>query len=229
MSRHRLRLLTALLVLAAVSSARAEEETWDGLTRVNAKRLERVYLLPGADFRTYTKVTIDPPQVAFRKDWEQDVNRGIREPGRRITHSDVQRIQRALSEGFDKILSADFAKAGWQVVKAPGPDVLHLTPVLLNVDATPQKTTAGRVDTYAVQPGQATVALEVRDADTSMLLGRAVDRQSTVDFGGKLMITDRVTNRADFEALLRGWSRVFVDGLAALKEASPIGAKPAPR
>ena len=228
MSRRRLHLIAGgLLALVAASSARAEDETWDGLTRVSSKRLERVYLRPGADFRIYTKVIIDPPQVAFRKDWEQDVNRGVREPGRRITQSDVQRIQRALSEGFEKILSADFAKAGWQVVKAPGPDVLHLTPLLLNVDATaPQKTTASRVDTYTVQAGQATVALEARDADTNMLLGRAVDRQDTVQFGGKLMITDRVTNQADFESLLRGWSTVFVEGLGALKEASPIGGAP---
>ncbi len=33
-----------------------------------------------------------------------------------------------------------------------------------------------------------------------------------------------MTNQADFRSLLMGWSRVFVEGLAALKEASPIGA-----
>ncbi len=231
MSSRRLHLCAAALAaLATVASARAaEEETWDGLTRVPSKRLERVYLLRGADFRAYTKVMIDPPQVAFRKDWAQDVNRGVREPGRKITQQDVQRIQGALAEGFEQALAADFTKAGWQVVKAPGPDVLHLTPLLLNVDASaPQKTAAGRVDTYTVQAGQATVALEARDSDTNELLGRAVDRQNTVEFGGKLLITDKVTNRADFESLLRGWSRVFVDGLATLKAASPIGA-PAPQ
>ncbi len=229
MSPRRLHLLAAgLLALATSSPAGAQEETWDGLTRVSSKRLAYVYLLQGADFRAYTKVMIDPPQVAFRKDWAQDVSRGVREPSRRITQSDVERLQRALSEGFQQVLAADFTKAGWQVVKAAGPDVLHLTPVLLNVDATaPQKTTAGRVDTYTVQAGQATVALEARDSETKELLGRAVDRQSTVEFGGKLQVTDRVTNRADFESLLRGWSQVFVEGLAALKEASPVRATPA--
>jgi len=218
------RLLAALLVLGAISSARAQEASWDGLRRVASKRLQYVYLLPGADFRQYRKVTIDPPQVAFRKDWAQDVNRGERDPSRMITQSDVQRIQKALSEGFEQALSTDFTKAGWQVVKAPGPDVLHLTPFLLDVDANPQRTSEGRADTYTVEPGRAAVGLEVRDSDTNQLLGRVVDRQETQSFGGKLMISGSVTNRADFGAMLQAWSRVFVEGLATLKGASPIGA-----
>ncbi len=215
----------AVLALAIAPSTRAEEETWDGLTRVPSKRLERVYLSPGADFRPYAKVLIAPPQVSFRKDWASDVNRGVRDPSRRITQADVKRIQGALAQGFDEILSADFAKAGWQVVRAPGPDVLQLTPVLLNVDATAPQRQGDPVDALAVKAGQATVALEVRDAETGMLLGRAVDRKDTASVANVLQVTDRVANRADFEALLKGWSRAFVEGLAALKAASPLGAK----
>jgi hypothetical protein len=216
--------LVALVVFAA--RARAEEETWDGLTRVESKKLQRVYLLKGADFRTYTKVLVAAPQVSFRKDWARDANRGVREPSRRITDADVKRIQGALAEGFQEILAADFAKAGWGAASAPGPDVLQLTPVLLNVDAAaPATPSTARLDTYTVQAGEATVALEVRDAETGMLLGRAVDRKDTASVANALQVTDRVTNRADFEALLKGWSRALVDGLAALKAASPLGAK----
>lgn len=224
----RLHLVAAgvLVLVTATGALAAEDETWDGLTRVSSKRFERVYLLQGADFRAYTKVLIASPQVSFRKDWAQEMNRGVREPGRRITQSDVERIQRALAEGFKESLSKSFARAGWQVVGAAGPDVLQLTPVLVNVEATapPQGTTAARVDTYTVQAGGATVALEVRDSETAMLLGRAVDRRTTVDYAQRLVVTDRVTNRADFEALLDAWSKTFVDGLAVLKEASPLGA-----
>ncbi len=227
MSRTALLLGSAIAAaaLAASPAARAEEETWDGLVRVESKRLERVYLLPGADFRPYAKVLLAPPQVSLRKDWANDVNRGVRDPSRRITQADVKRIQGALAQGFDEILSAEFAKAGWDVVRAPGPDVLLLTPVLVNVDATAPQRQGDPVGAYAVKAGQATVALEVRDAETGMLLGRAVDRRDTASVANVLQVTDRVTNRADFEALLRGWSRAFVDGLATLKAASPLGAK----
>jgi hypothetical protein len=32
-----------------------------------------------------------------------------------------------------------------------------------------------------------------------------------------------VTNRAQFERLLKRWTQIFVDGLAELKETSPLG------
>ncbi len=230
MSHCRLhRLAAAAVALATAAAARAEDQTWEGLTRVPAKNLEYVYLLEGADFRPYTKVMIAPPEVSLRKDWAQDVNRGVRDPGRRITSSDVERIQKALAQGFDKSLSASFAKAGWQVVKAPGPDVLLLTPMLVNVDGTaPQRRSDTPQNTYAVQAGSATVGLDVRDSETRQLLGRAADRRGTSSYAGKLVVTDRVTNQADFEALLNAWSKTFVEGLATLKAASPLGATPRP-
>jgi hypothetical protein len=42
-------------------------DTWDGLVEVKPKRMDAAYLLPGADFRSYTKVMIDPSEVAFRE------------------------------------------------------------------------------------------------------------------------------------------------------------------
>ena len=102
--------------------------------------------------------------------------------------------------------------------------VVAATLLLAAGAASAQSRSDARVDAYTVRAGEATVALEVRDSETGMLLGRAVDRGSTLDLGGRLMVTDRVTNQADFELLLRGWSKTFVDGLAALKEASPLGA-----
>jgi len=216
---------SAVLGLAIASPVTAaDDETWDGLAQVKAKNVDAAYLLPGADFRPYGKVIIDPPQVSFRKNWLRDQNRSVSSVSARITSSDMEEIQSAMSEGFEEILAADFAKAGWDVVIEPGPDVLRLTPVLLNVDiAAPDKMTAGRTRTYTVQAGEATLALEVRDAETNMLLGRAVDRRKTTDYGNTLMITNRVTNRAEFERLMKRWSSILVDGLAGLKDASPLG------
>jgi len=214
------------VVAALPVSAADQEATWDGLTAVKAKNVDAAYLLQGADFRPYTKVIIDPPQVSFRKNWQRDQNRSASTLSGRITSADMERIQAAMSEGFEEILAADFAKAGWDVVIEPGPDVLRLTPVLMNVDiAAPDKLTPGRTVTYTVQAGEATVAIEVRDAETNMLLGRAVDRRRTTDYGNQLMITNRVTNRAEFERMMKRWSNIFVDGLAGLKDASPLGLK----
>ena len=51
------------LALAGVVSAADMPENWDGLVEVKPKRMDAAYLLPGADFRSYTKVMIDPSEV----------------------------------------------------------------------------------------------------------------------------------------------------------------------
>jgi len=121
-------------------------------------------------------------------------------------------------------LGSYLAKAGWDVGVTNGPDVLRLTPLLVDVYVNaPDKPTAARTDTYTVRAGEAAVALEIRDAETGQLLGRAIDRRYTSSQGDLLTLTNRVTNRADFERLLKRWTQIFVDGLAELKEASPLG------
>src|SRR5207244_2107883 len=65
-------------------------DTWDNLVRVSSKKLDLVYLQPGADFRGYSKVIIDPTEVAFRKDWARDYNRDIRGVSRRVSEKDVR-------------------------------------------------------------------------------------------------------------------------------------------
>jgi hypothetical protein len=215
----------SLLMMAfATPVVAAEEETWDGLAKIEARQVQVAYLRRGADFRVYTRVIIDPPIVEFRKNWQRDINRNALTLGARLNSSDVENIRAAFADGFDEILAAGFAKAGWEVGVADGPDVLRLTPLLVNVYVNaPDKPTAARTNSYTVRAGEATVALEIRDAQTGQLLGRVVDRRQASSHGDLLMLTNRVTNRADFERLLKRWTQIFVDGLAELKQASPLG------
>ncbi|MDH4110228.1 MAG: DUF3313 domain-containing protein, partial [Gammaproteobacteria bacterium] len=184
-------LAAAILLTVAVTTpvVAAEEETWDGLVKIEAKRVQAAYLLPGAEFQSYNKVIIDPPRVEFRKNWQRDINRRPTRLSGRLNATDVENIRSAFADGFEEILAAGFAKAGWEVGVADGPDVLRLTPLLVNVYVNaPDKPTAGRTYTYTVQAGEATVALEIRDAETGQLLGRAVDRRYTVDRGNLMML-----------------------------------------
>lgn len=217
----------AFLAVAVVSPsvAASEDATWDGLQKVKSKKLDTAYLLPGADFRGYTKVIIDPLEVAFRKNWERDMNRASRSARPRVTAEDADRIRKEMGEGFHEVLVEDFRKAGYEVVAVPGPDVLRLRPglvdVWINAPDTPQP---GRSYTYTVEAGEATLALEARDSETGQLLGRAVDRRRTGDTGTWTWTTS-VTNRAEFTNMFRQWSRILTNGLEALKEASPIEPK----
>ena len=218
----------ALAMAMAAQVVSAEEETWDGLVSIDAKRVHAAYLRPGADFRVYTEVLIDQPVVEFRKNWQRDINRNSSTLGQRLTSSDVERIRTAFTEGFAEILAAGLAKGGWEVGLAIGPDTLRLTPLLVNVYVNaPERMSAGRTTTYTVQMGEATLALEIRDAETGQLLGRVIDRQRTSNYGNTLTITNRVTNRAEFERMLKRWTEILVDGLATLKHSSPLGMRAA--
>ena len=85
---HRLAAACAALLLtsaAAPALAADAPAAWDGLVKVDSKKLDAVYLAPGADFRPYTKVILDPTEVAFQKNYKRDMNRDTMDPSNRIT------------------------------------------------------------------------------------------------------------------------------------------------
>ena len=217
--------VAALAVLIAVPSAlfAAEPpESWDGLVKVDAKRLDHVYLLPGADFRVYTRILPDPTEVAFRKNWQRDVSRNsIRQ--RRISDKEALEIANETRSGFERIFARAFADAGYQLATAPGPDVLRVSSAVANLDiAAPDHPAAGRSRSFSVDAGEATMVLEVRDSMTGAVLGRVIDREVAGEQGPPRRTS--VSNRADFEQLFKSWAGIAVKGLAMLKQLSPVDA-----
>ena len=206
-----------LLVARAV---RAEEPptAWDGLIRVPSKKLKFVYLAPATDFRPYTKVMIDPTEVAVDQKWVRDYNRSIGPEGQ-ISANDIRNgvaegVKRA-SDEFDKA----FAEGGYQVVTAPGPDVLRVRTAIVNIQvASPDVMTQGRAITNSRAAGAATFVVEVRDSQSNALLGRAVDVRLAGDNG--ILMRNSATNWADFRALIKVWANISVAGLHELQTLS---------
>jgi Protein of unknown function (DUF3313) len=201
--------------------------TLEGLVKVPSKRLGAVYLLPGEDFRVYTKVMIDPVQVSFKKGWVKDINysRGM---SRKITDSDAQAIADAMRSGFQDIFASAFKTKGYEVVAAPGPDVLRLSTAIVNVYLNAPDPMGGPAPsrTITVEAGEATLVLNARDSTSGALLGVAYDRSTTRGVG-RATITSSTSNRAEFEDLFRYWANVSVKGLEQLKAKSPLPASKA--
>lgn len=214
-----------LLTAAAVPPALAADApaAWDGLVKVDSTKLDAVYLLPGADFRAYTKVILDPTEVAFRKNYKRDMNRDTMDPSSRITGSDMTRMSNEVQKGFGEVFADAYQKAGYQVVTTPGPDVLRVrTGVADLYVSAPDLMTAGRSRTFSREAGQATLVLEARDSETGALLGRAIDRKATGDMGP--YVRNSVTNRSEFMTMFRSWATSSINGLAELKARSPVPA-----
>ena len=219
-------LLCATLLFGAPAVPAASQEAaapsaanWDGLVEVNARRLDAAFLLPGADFRPYTKVMIDEPEVAFRQNWMRDMNRS-RSTGRRVTDADAQRILDSVGSSTVDIFARAFTDAGFEVVTRPGPDVLELRIGILDLFVNaPDTMSAGRSVSFTANAGEATLVLEARDSLTRALLARVVDRRETRGVPGP---TNRVTNTSEFRTLANSWSSIAASRLKTLQEISPI-------
>jgi hypothetical protein len=223
-TNNTLRGLLAALVLLPLAVAAEDSGNWDGLVEVKPERLDAAFLLPGADFRPYTKLMIDPVEVAFQKDWAKNYNRDAATLSQRLTQDDIDRISKAARDNFTEVFTEAYKKAGLEIVTAPGPDVLRVRPGVINLYITaPDTMTSGRSRTFTTESGQATLFLEVRDSISGALLGRALDERATRNTG-RVQISNSVTNLSDFRVLFKQWADISIKGFQELREMSPVPA-----
>jgi hypothetical protein len=225
----RAKILGIGLALAMLTPALASQDqgSWDGLIEVKASKFDDAFLLPGADFRSYDKVMLDPVEVAFRKDWMRDMNT-TRSPGRRVSADDAQEILDTVKTDTREIFAKAFVTGGFQVADAPGENVVRVSSSVINLYVNaPDTMSAGRVMTFTTEAGEATLVVELRDSLTNALLARVVDRRVAQSMGsatGRPSLTNSVTNRADFEHAAAAWANASVKGLKTLQTQSPIPA-----
>jgi hypothetical protein len=225
MSRRLLAAAAALTLLTAgvPPMSAAASSSWDGLTRVDSKRFDAVYLLPGADFRGYSKLMLDPTEVGLEKNWLRDYNNRTVNLGARLNDREVKEMLDMVQKGFEETFRKAYADAGYQIVAEPGPDVLRVRTGVINLSvAAPDVMTAGRSVSFAQEAGHASLVIEVRDSVTNALLGRAVDSQIIGDTAPYRR--NSVTNRSDFSRQFSSWAKSSVQGFGELKTRSPIGA-----
>jgi hypothetical protein len=220
--------IAALLATSAAVVAAETAASWDGLVEVKAKRMDAVFLMPGADFRPYTRLMVDPTQAAFKKDWLKSVNED-RRMSDRVTPEHAEKMLEAARTNFDDIFVEAFRKAGYEIVTTPGPDVLRVSTAVINLYVNaPDTMSAGRSYSYTMEAGEATLVIEVRDSMTGALMGRVLDRRMTRG-AGRLQMTTSVSNQAEFRSLFRQWADIAAKGLDELKAQSPVPADLQPK
>lgn len=211
----------ALALLPLASPAEKAPDSWDGLVEIKSKRLDMAYLAPGADFRPYTRLMVDPTEAAFHKDWMKNMN-DRRDLSRMVDDEKAQEILAAAKTNFAEVFKEAFTNAGYTIVDSPGPGVLRVRPGVVNLYVNaPDVMSAGRSRTYTANAGEATMILELRDSQTNALLGRVLDRRETRESAG-MQVATSVSNVADFRSLFKSWAGISVKGLEALKAVSPV-------
>ena len=213
--------LSGLTAAARPALAAKPPAEWDGLVKVKAKTFELVYLRPGADFRGYTKVILDPTEVAFQRTWKRDYNSSSASSSMQVTDRDIQRMADEGRKSAAEILQKAYAAGGYPVVSDPAADVLRVRTALIDITVSaPDTNSPGITRTYSRDAGEATLVVEARDSMTGALLGRAVDSRTIDDF--TMEWRNRVTNRQDFSRQVESWAKNSVKTLDELKALSPI-------
>jgi hypothetical protein len=208
--------VVAAPLLISVTLANAPPAEWDGLVRVQDRRLDHMYLLPDVSFAGYTRVRLDPIEVSFYRNWSPN-----RSPSQRLRQRDVENIKSTLAEEFRRVFSDALTRAGYKIVDEDGDDVLRVQAAIVNLYVTaPSAATSGRSRTFVANTGQMTLVAELRDSVTGQLLGRAVDTVRGRRTGG-FQLASPVTNMADARRALSQWADVLVTGLDDAEGRSP--------
>lgn len=224
--------LLGVAVLADASIAAAQSGTSaalpdsQALVKVRSSTFDDVFVRPGADFRGYTRIMIEPTQAALAENWLRNMNTPPLAILRRTTAQDAEQIVDQARNGFASNFAGAIKRAGYEIVSTPGPGVLRLSPNIsnLSVAAPASLTNAPATRVYTFSAGDATLGLEVRDSVTGELLARVVDhriagQRSATRSNARL--TSTVTNRFDFGNMFDAWSSGWVQTLDELKLQSP--------
>ena len=211
-----IQIVTTVVLGAMTASVLADDYpdvTTDGLPRLKDTKVAAAYLRPGADLGEYDKVAMLEAYVAFRKNWQRDYNREAIH-GDRISDKEVLEIREALADEFAKVFTEELStKGGHRMVTEGGTGVLIIRPAIVNLDITaPDTMSAGRSRTFTASAGQMTLYMELYDGLTGDIIARVIDPRAIDD--GYIHYSNRVTNKAEADRILRRWARLLNEHLA---------------
>ena len=203
--RHRFGIVSLVLASALLggcaTTATQQKAEWDGLVRQPHPRMAAVFVRPGIqeDMPAFNSVMLDPIDVSFSSEFENNRRAGIRT--RRLDADDLAAIQQDVAGLFQQVFREELQAGGYQVVDKPGPETLRVSAAIVDLFITAPEATqsVGRSRTYVADSGRMTL---VRAADARS--GRSV---------GTLSIANRATNRADASRAMRIWARALREGL----------------
>jgi hypothetical protein len=202
----KLRTLAIAAALTIGAAAPALAATADGLVPVRSSQLDELYLAPGTNLSGYRKVMIDPVSVAFHPYWlKHSYNREI-EVVAPVREDEINRIASDAATSMHTGLVEAFAAHGYEIVTAPGPGVLRLSPAVadLYVNA-PTRSTPYRTKTYTREAGDAQFRLEARDSVSGAVLGRVAHHGRAQQIS-RLQRADDVSNLFWLETVTRRWA-----------------------
>ncbi|MBT8077710.1 MAG: DUF3313 domain-containing protein [Gammaproteobacteria bacterium] len=219
-------LAATVLALAACTSTPTvqrgpeAEVTFDGLTRVDNTAFNAVWVRSGADLDGYDKVMLQSAGLEFRDVGNAPVSGSVSSRTRRssdsefrISEEDQERLRKTVGEAFRIALSGSDR---FELVDEPGPGVLLVRGALMDVVSNVPPEPIGRGRIFLDRVGEATLVIEIRDAQTKQIYVRAVDRRAAERQGQQLIQANSVSTWAEVRRLANRWANQLRRGLDEL-------------
>lgn len=216
-------LLASLAGCAAAPSLDIEgEPTFDGLYPVSNAIADGVWVRPDIDLSGYTKLMPQSAGVRYRPVKEvRSTTAMSRNDAFPISESNRARIQEIFRDAFDLELAR---VDGFEIADAPGPDVLLVRGALIDVVSSVPPQPIGRGDIYISSVGEATLLIELLDAQSGAVLVRAIDRRAAQPIGDQMIWSSPASNIGEVRRLASAWARWVRSGIESLAANELIGA-----
>jgi len=197
--------VAAIAGAASAAEPQAASEAREGLLAVQSRNLDELYLRPNADLAAYRRILIDPVRAEIRSDWQKNLNY-TRNVSRWVGPDDAKRMAADAASSLESVIAQTYKARGYEIAAAPEPGVLRLTASIsdLYVNA-PDRYSPWTVKTFTRDAGQATLALEARDAVSGTLLARVVHHGTAREIS-RINAASDVSNRFWFDTLFRRWT-----------------------
>jgi len=187
--------IIALVCVATVGAATAfaqpqpaTPQLGNELVKWITQTFDEAYVKPEANLASYRKVMLDQPQVVFRRNWLKDIN-GTRDPSRWLVPADQQKYADDMSAGMGQAFADIFKSKGYEIVTAPGPGVLRVTPSVTDLYLNaPDIQSSNLTRTFNRETADATLVVDARDAATGTVLAHFVDRRTVREVVGRRVI-----------------------------------------
>lgn len=184
------------VALASALLSGCVETTVDSFRKVPGAAADEAYIREGTDFSRYRRLLLYPLEIYY-SDCQCKPDPG-----------GLERIRGIFRSAFQSAIGD-----AYEIVDAPGPDVLGVRASLVDLKTVPvygELPLKGRAAAL-IANGQLTLFIEVSDTRSGTVLGRAADREKPSDAVPEAAGTDR--QWAETEAAARRWAAMFRDFL----------------
>jgi Protein of unknown function (DUF3313) len=218
-TRTRIRNAASILLAGVIAGAAWAQTGPANLSPVAAGPMDEVKAAPGVNYSQYRQVLIAPVKLSYAPGWFRQMSDYKTAPNlaKALTQADADKIQKALSAAFDRVVPDEFARRGYSVATATGPGVLLVEPTVSQVWITNPYPDMNQRVAVTQSSGHATFEVTLLDSQSGAAVGYSRIRLSTLPIAPQFTQSATSFVRADWEDMFKHWAQLEAGRLSALQ------------